>query len=271
MPSLRFTTFLAPTLLPVYEAVVEAVGAALGVPTELTVGGDYEECSQRNHDACFVCSLPYVTLERDGTGHASPVAAPVLRGERYGGRPIYFSDVIVRADSSLRAWRDLEGRVLACNEACSHSGYQVVRARLAAGGHGGDYFSRALEAGSHRRAIELVESGRADAAAIDSTVLEDEQRQRPELATRLRVIDSLGPSPAPPLVVSRRLPPEPRRALLEALLHMHEDDTGRALLHRAGGSHFVAREDADYHAIRAIQDEAERVALPLRPLPTLDG
>jgi phosphonate transport system substrate-binding protein len=84
---LRFATYLAPNVLPMYEAVTEEVGRRLGIATELVVETSYESCERDEYEVCFVCSLPYVTLERRGIRPALPVAAPVLRGERYGRRP----------------------------------------------------------------------------------------------------------------------------------------------------------------------------------------
>jgi phosphonate transport system substrate-binding protein len=114
---LRFATYLAPNVLPVYQAVTDEVGRGLGIATELVVETSYESCERDEYEVCFVCSLPYVTLERRGIRPAIPVAAPVLRGGRYGGRPIYFSDVIVPRESPARSFDDLRGRSWAYNEA----------------------------------------------------------------------------------------------------------------------------------------------------------
>src|SRR5712692_6703557 len=93
---LRFGTFLAPRIMPVYQAVADAVGRALGMETVLVAEPDFENLAKDAYDVCFVCGLPYVDFERRGRAPAIPIAAPVLQGRRYGGRPVYFSDVIVR-------------------------------------------------------------------------------------------------------------------------------------------------------------------------------
>ena len=105
MNRLRFGTFLAPNILPVYQAVADEVGRRLGIETELVVETDYEACAKDKNEVCFVCSLPYVEFERQGIAPAVPIAAPVLEGERYADKPIYFSDVIVHRDSPFaRSW-----------------------------------------------------------------------------------------------------------------------------------------------------------------------
>jgi len=64
MDSLRFGSFLAPSLLPMYQAVTDAVGRHLGICTELVVETSYESCLEDLNDVSFVCSLPYVVFER---------------------------------------------------------------------------------------------------------------------------------------------------------------------------------------------------------------
>ena len=67
MADLRFGTFLAPNMLPVYQAIADEVGRRLGMATELIIETDYEECRSDINDVCFVCSLPYVMFEREGS------------------------------------------------------------------------------------------------------------------------------------------------------------------------------------------------------------
>ena len=128
---LRFATFLAPSMEPVYAWIAEAVAAGLGTTAELHVGRSYEELADGRADLAFLCGLPYVHLADAPTPFVVPVAAPVLEGERYRGRPIYFSDVIVAADSPFRSFEELRGASWAFNEPDSQSGFGVVRAHLA--------------------------------------------------------------------------------------------------------------------------------------------
>src|SRR5262245_22143794 len=109
MNKLRFGTFLAPSIMPVYQAVTDEVGRQLGVETELIVETSYDNCEKDLNEVCFVCSLPYVEFERKGIAPTVPIAAPVLEGERYQGKPIYFSDVIVKKDSEAKSFLDLKG------------------------------------------------------------------------------------------------------------------------------------------------------------------
>lgn len=204
----------------------------------------------------FICGLPYVRKADQPLPTVELAAAPVMQGARYGGRPVYFSDVIVRRDSPFRCFADLRGASWSYNEPSSQSGYNLTRYHLSCLGETGRYFGRVVEAGAHQRSLRMVADGRVDASAIDSTVLELELRLRPELASAVRVIHTLGPSAIPPAVVSTRLPPGVRQALQGALLGMHEDREGREILQSGAVNRFVPVRDEDYNDIRRMAREA---------------
>lgn len=261
MNRLLFGTFLAPNIMPVYEAVAEAVGRRLGIATDLTVADDYESCRSDAFDVCFVCSLPYVTFQREGLDPAMPVAAPVLVGDRYGGRPIYYSDVIVRSDSPFGSFSDLRGRSWAYNEPLSHSGYGITRYHLVSIGETNGFFGDLVESGFHERSIEMVRAGTIDASAIDSQVLEVTLRDDPGLAAEIRVIDSLGPSTIQPMAVSRRIEPEVRDHIVEAVLDLHHDPGARLALEHGLVDRFVPVGPDSYDDIRRMLDAAEAAGL----------
>ena len=258
---LRFATFLAPSLEPVYAWIAEAVAAGLGTDAELHVGRSYDELADGRADLAFLCGLPYVHLADTPTPVAAPVAAPILEGERYGGRPIYFSDVIVPVDSPFRSFEDLRGASWAFNEPDSQSGYGVVRAHLAGLGETGGYFGSVVEAGFHDTAIRMVANGEVDGAAIDSQVLTIALRDEPELAGRLRVVETMGPSTIQPVVASASLDPEVREAVRLALTRLDDDPAAREPLARGLLRAFVPIEDADYDDIRAMEAAADAAGL----------
>jgi phosphonate transport system substrate-binding protein len=254
---LRFGTYLAPNIMPVYEAVTEEVGRRLGMATELVVETSYESCREDRNEVCFVCSLPYVTFEREGVSPAVPVAAPVLVGERYGGRPIYFSDVIVHRDSPFRSFADLRGRSWAFNEPLSWSGYGITRYHLVRLGETEGYFGEVVEAGFHEESIRLVAKGQVDASAIDSQVLAVAMRDDRDLADSLRIVESLGPSTIQPVAVSKRVPLHLRQAVVEVLLAMGDDPAPRERLELGLVERFVPAAPSSYDDIRAMLDATE--------------
>ena len=261
-PRLRVATHLAPAVLPVYAIAARRSAERLGRSAELVVPDDYDRCGADLDDVCFVCSVPYVLLAAAGAIGMDVVAAPVLRGDRYGDRPIYFSDVIVRADSRFQRFDDLEGARWAYNEPYSHSGFIVALHHLAEIGARPSFLGASVEAGYHDDAIRLVLSGGADWAAIDSQVLWIWQARDPSLERSLRVVATLGPSTIQPVVASTtRLSLDERAGVLAALVDLESDPLARPLLDGAGVERFVATCDADYADIRRMLATVETAGL----------
>ena len=133
----------------------------------------------------------------------------------------------------FHSFDDLRGAAWAYNEPMSHSGYNVVRHFLAGQGIFGGFFGSIVESGSHQASLDLVLSRALDASAIDSTVLETIVRLRPEIAPSLRVIATLGPSPAPPWVMHPTVPRDVRNAVRREFLKMHANPDGSGILRDA--------------------------------------
>jgi phosphonate transport system substrate-binding protein len=260
---LRFVTYLAPNMLPVYRFIAATLGRQLHYPTELTTGqyATFAELHSGTADVAFICSRPYIHLRRHHPPLVEPLAAPVLQGDRYQNRPIYFSDVIVRHDSPFHHFSDLRGRSWAYNDPHSHSGYGVTLYHLARLGHTNPFFGRVVEAGYHQRAVQMVATGEIDAAAIDSQVLAIELRDHPELAPQLRIIDTFGPSTIQPIVAAPHLPQTLRAELQSALLTLHHHPAAPAALAHGFITHLAPITDATYDDVRAMMDTADAANL----------
>jgi ABC-type phosphate/phosphonate transport system substrate-binding protein len=262
MSNIRFATFLSPIMYEIYTYIARYVGERMGHPTTLRVGQSFDEFAENQVDVAFICGLPYVRISSQDASLVELLAAPVLMGERYLHKPVYFSDVIVRSDSPYTSFDDLGGCIWAYNERVSHSGCNLVCYSLLERGKAPDYFGKTEKSGSHMRSLEMVLEGEADATAIDSH-LSDILRSRDEvLARRLRVVDVLGPSSIPPVVVSRRLDNELKCRLREALITMHLDNCGAEELRKGLIERFVTVEDEDYRNIREMLEKVERVEFP---------
>jgi len=209
----------------------------------------------------WMCGLLYVWKRARPDVQLELLAAPVMRAPRYQNRPIYFSDVVVRRDSPFQTFAHLRGTTWAYNEPGSYSGYHLVRYHLATLGEWSGYFGRVVESGAHQASLGLVASGQADAAAIDSTVLELELAQQPVLGRQIRVIETLGPSPIPPWVISKSLPPEARSELRQLLLDMRQDAEGQDILANSPVARFVAVTDEDYDVLGLRAQIGEQVKL----------
>jgi phosphonate transport system substrate-binding protein len=252
---LRFVTFLAPNLLPVYRFITSYVGRRLGCATEIHVGTSYEEAYSA--DVAFICGLPYVELERRRHAALEPLVAPILQGPRYAGRPICFSNVIVHADSPFWSFAELRGCCWCYNETLSQSGYGIIRYWLMRQGETSGFFGRIVEAGWHERSVRMVAAGEADASAIDSQVLAVAMKDDPVLRRRLRVIATLGPSTIQPVVAARHLPACLRERIRQILIEMADDPVARPVLHEGMVERFAPVNDQSYEDIRQMLREVE--------------
>ena len=206
-------------------------------------------------DFGWICGAPYVKRVDAGAGF-DLLAAPVMRGTRYAGRAVYFSDFVVRRDSRFRQLEDLAGAVWAYNEPESYSGFHVVRHALAEAGLDFGFFGRVVETGAHQVSIEQIRRGAVDGAAIDSSVLDWLAARDPRLVAELRVIGTLGPSPMPPWVVAKHVSRPVREVLRRAFTTLHCDPAARETLAAAGIERFAAAHDADYDPIRRVLCES---------------
>jgi phosphonate transport system substrate-binding protein len=207
--SLRAATYLAPCNRPLYEFVAETCGAS-----ELIDGRDWRELDSGRIDIAFVCSPPVIWLG----GAVQAIAAPILTDPRFGGKPLYCSEVIVSRDSPFQSLDDLRGARWAINEPSSWSGYWVTLHRIGSW----DFFGEVVEAGFHERALQMVASGEIDGAAIDSHVLGVALRNAPQLDDLIRVVETLGPSPSQPVVVKSDLDSALKEQIRSRLLELRD-------------------------------------------------
>jgi phosphonate transport system substrate-binding protein len=265
MQRLTLTSCMAPGADSFCAALARYIGDQLQIPVAFIDDIPWQE-RERRFDAgaipiCWICGLPYVWKADRGHPRIDLLAAPVMQGERYQDRPVYFSDVVVRRRSRFRTFADLRGAIWAYNEPHSHSGYNVVRYHLATQGETTGYFGRVIASGAHETSLQMLLAGAIDATAIDTTVLEAALQRHPALQEDLRVVTTLGPSPIPPWVVRHSTPPEMRSAVRAVLLHMHQEPHGRTLLMAAQVARFVHVDDHDYDPIRQMARQAARVTL----------
>lgn len=219
---MRIVSYLAPNLFWFYQAVGKALERCLKIDIEITQGVwdplDDPDLKGDRWDILFICGLPLMRFGQTTPHQLKPLVAPVMQAARYGDRPVYFADVIVRSDSPLQTWEDLAQSVFCYNDLGSNSGHNLMRYELLKQGKIEGFFRQAIPSGSHGRSLHWVLTGLADCAAIDSTVLDQAIHDEPDFAERLRVITSLGPSPMPPIAVSQRLGEELIQTIQNALL-----------------------------------------------------
>jgi len=265
MEKLTITSIQAPNQDWIAAALANYLGEKLGIACEFIADPPWQE-RERMIDTGYaniswICGLPYVHKIDRADVQIELLVAPVMENARYKGRPVYFSDVIVRSESNFTTFADLRGRRWAYNEPNSHSGYNLTRYMLAQMGEFDGFFGYITEAGSHQIALHLLLEGKIDGTSIDSTVLEIELKNRPEITSHIRKIATWGPSPIPPWVIHKQVPSNLRDRVRRILLRMDSDWKGKAVLADLGIKKFTDVGDANYDPIREMEIKAQQVRL----------
>lgn len=242
---LRITTWLAPSLpLSLFERVAERIGRLLRVPIILAADASRsgpepwvdDPFASGEVDVGFLCAPSWWWLSNRDAPSVVPVAAqPVPLDERARGRPVYFSDVIVPSGGAP-TFDALRGGRWAYNDSCSLSGWFSLESRV---GDPRRWFGEVLDTGSHLASVDAVADGRADGAAIDSTVLGWLRNAEPGLFERIRIVTSFGPHPIQPVVARAGLPPSTIAAIGAALCTFDPSAGPRSPLARYGLAGFV--------------------------------
>jgi phosphonate transport system substrate-binding protein len=269
---IRFVTYLSPSIPQAFfEALVDHLQRSLGrekvsLRIETRVSGPRRgyECTSFGDkvDVAFMCAPSFIWLRNLRPPPAELLGvAPVFDDERNAGRPVYFCDVIVRDDTPIQTFSDLRGSAWAYNDKSSLSGYYGLLDKLAASGRDENFFGSVSCSGSHLNSIDAVLQGQADAAAIDSNVLRIKLRETPTLRNTLRVIESWGPYPIQPIVVSSNLHPNLKDQLRAAFFATNDNEHTHRALQRFGFSHFVTVDRETYN-LDAYQNLATLLTNP---------
>jgi phosphonate transport system substrate-binding protein len=264
---LTFTTCQAENTFPAAEAIAGYLTMALGQPVSLVSDRPWQDrlaaLLAGEISLGWVCGLVHARTAQDTLKR---LAVPVNQGKRYAGQPVYYSDVVVRRDSPYETFEDLRGCVWGYNEPGSFSGAVSAFAHLAAMGHTAAFFSRLVETGAHAHSLRMLLAGQLDGAAIDSSVLAWSLTRDPGLAEKIRIVETVGPAAAPPIVASRGLAGPLRSDVRRAMLGMHESAAGRRALAAGALVKLVPGSDAAYERIRAADQAASRAGFLSNPL-----
>jgi phosphonate transport system substrate-binding protein len=255
---LWLVSYLAPNSFWFYQAVGAYLSRALEIDIQITEGAcdpldDLLVLGDRL-DLAFICGLPFIRHSHRCPRQWRAIAAPVMNAPRYQQHPVYFSDVVVSHRSAFTTLADLEGTTFCYNDPGSNSGYQLMRQALMQAEYPPHFFKQVIQSGAHQRSLRWVADGLADCAAIDSTVLEQELRDYPDLAGQLRTVASIGPCPMPPVVASDHLGMTQIAAIQSALLN--PDAELRSAMNKANIQGYAAVTTEDYEAIAQGYDAA---------------
>jgi len=231
------------------------LGLRLNQPVRFVQRASYRqivrELMEGNIDFAWICGYPFVREEE----RLRLVAVPVWQGE-----PRYRSYLIVpREDTVTQSLRDLAGRIFAYSDPLSNSGWLYPQTQLKAMGVDPQrYFGRTFFAWSHRKVVEAVALGFADAGAVDGYVYETLARLHPEITSRTRVVHRSPPFGFPPLVAAPHVDEVDRLRLRSVLLSMSNDAEGHHLLRHLNLDGFTAGNSHLFDGIREAWRQVEQ-------------
>lgn len=243
----------AQTTAETYQPLLDYLSAKLGRPVELVQRRTYGEINQLIEDGevdvAFVCTAAYVA------GH-DEFGMRLLAAPQVNGATVYYSYLIVPADSPAESMADLRGGVFAFTDPLSTTGRMYPTSLvLRLGANPEQYFGRTFFTYSHDEAIRAVASGLADGAAVDSLVYDSVVSRDPALGDKVRIIHRSSPFGIPPVVVGPSVRPQLAAQVAEILMGMTGDPEGRRALEAMQIEAFVPIEDSAYDSVRVLLEE----------------
>jgi len=212
--------------------------------------------TRRDLGAAFMCGFPFASA----TPQPRLLAAPVPSPPRYGGRAVYCTDLIVRADRPFRRLSDTFGGRIGWTVGHSQSGYNAVRHQLL--GQPARYAEWVGPLVTPRRVIEAVIKDDIEVGPLDSYVHDLLKRHDPQTAAQLRVIESTAMTPIPPLIAAPLIDDDAAARLRAALLACHAEpalaETRAALLL----SRFAPIDAAEYQLLVSWEKQADAAGIP---------
>lgn len=202
-------------------------------------------------DFAWICGYPYVRFRHE----LRLVAVPLWRG-----RPYYQSYLIVPfADARSNSLTDLRGKVFAYSDPDSNSGFLYPQFRLfELGEKPSNFFSRNFFTWGHRKVVEAVGVGLADAGAVDGYVWETLAEVHPTLTRATRVIERSPEFGHPPFVARPDISEAELNRFRAALVDMPANDEGAELLRMLRLDGFVAGQPTLFDGIARMAARVRR-------------
>jgi len=181
--------------------------------------------------AATMCGYPLSTWRE--AARPVPIAAPAPSAGDFAGRPIYWTDIVVAADSGFEREDDLAGARFGWTAEDSQSGYQAPRRHFAARALalGGTFFGSVVgPLVTPRRVVEAILDDSIDAGPLDAYWHLLLRRHEPQTARRLRVVGRTEETPIPCFVAAAGASPAVRERLAIAFVEASNAARPRAIL-----------------------------------------
>ena len=249
----------SPSLTAAWRRLLEWVSARAGVPLEVmdqSAPTSLDELWQREDLGCaFMCGYPWALYEKKPHLLAAPVPSPA----RYGGRPVYVTDF--RSGKMLRP-EEARFVPVVLSRDTGERDYQAYRRQADADAAASEANTQPVSWPTVVPCLDAVVDGRADVAAVDGYGLDLLRKHAPEVAGRVRVVETTIAAPSAPLVASPLIGATTRERLTTALLGAHEASEIRATLDDLLLSRFVPVGAADFQVFLDRERAAAAAGYP---------
>jgi ABC-type phosphate/phosphonate transport system substrate-binding protein len=252
---------------PAWQELLTAIGREVDVAFDFLpypLPHPQEELWSRNDRGCVFMMCGYPIAMRHFA--VTPIAAPIPSAAWTQGHALYRSDLIVKAASRFQALTDTFGGRLGWSTMHSHSGFNALRHHLL------QYRTRDRPTlyshvvgnlGSVRKLFDSVCDGTIDVGPVDAYWHLLLRHHEPELAARVRVIESTATAPIPSLVASPAVP----REIIDRLAASFASASQQPWFHPLAAPIMITGFEAcalgDFDIIRAREEEAIRTGYPL--------
>lgn len=244
---------LTPTFLNERHALLadwrEYLERKLDRPVAFILNDSYQTTMELLHQqriqVAWLCDCPHVTANPEFHLLVTPL---------FQGRPYYRSYLIVpESDQTTRSILDLKDKVFAFTDPYSNVGFLSPRYELKKNGIDPEhFFRRTFLTRSHRKAVEAVAVGLADASSVNSYIWETAQKIAPALTSRTRIAARSVEYGFPPFVADHSFPQKDFLALRQALLDMANDPRGKDVLEKMNLDGFVMPQPEIYRPVQEM-------------------
>ena len=176
---------------------------------------------------------------------------PLVRPVDLDGSSTYHGYLFVRKDGGIKSVKDMKNKRMAFVDKSTTAGYLFPLAYLRENGitDTDHFFSETSFTGSHDAAINAVLNRKADVGAAKHSVYDQERANDPRVDRELIILAESPRVPSNGLCVRRGLHESIKVKLKSALLSLHTDPDGKAVLQQFGALKFIETSARDYQPV----------------------
>ena len=238
-----------------YEPLAKYLQDRTGYKINLVIlpryGNIIDNFVSKGMDGAFFGSFTYTLA------HVKLGVEVIARPENLDGISTYYGLIFVRKDSGIRNAADMRGKRFAFVDKATTAGYLLPLDYFHKNGIKDvqNYFKETYFAGTHEDAIYDVLNKKADIGAAKNTIFEMLAKSESKIAENLVILQRSREVPENSLALRRDIGDEVRGKLREALLNMHNDAEGKAVLAAFGARRFIPTTEDDFAPIHRYAKE----------------